>query len=429
LILTPILHAQSTPTDPGPRGGAPGAGGPIRGLTLVQKDLFNFVTGEFSQLHSVGGNLAGEEGNGLGPTYNLNGCAGCHAFPAIGGASPKVNPQIAVATLDGARNTVPSFLSLHGPIREVRFVKNPDGSPDGGVHGLFTIQGRSDARGCVMAQPDFEHQFANHNAIFRIPTPVFGDGLIENISDETILANRDALSIFKLALGISGHENRNGNDGTITRFGWKAQNKSLLIFSGEAYNVEMGVTNEVFPTERNMNSKCNFNPTPEDHLVFEDNSSNGGVTSGAQNFTTFMRLLAPPTPIPDTPSIANGRALFTAIGCALCHTPSLVTSDSDLPGLANQQVNLFSDLLVHNMGTTLSDGISQGNAGPDEFRTAPLWGLGQRLFLLHDGRTADLEVAISAHSSSHSEANGVVSNYKQLSNKQQQDVLNFLRSL
>ena len=334
-----------------------------------------------------------------------------------------------MATLDGARNYVPSFLSLHGPIREVRFVRNPDGSPDGGVHGLFTIQGRSDARGCVLAQPDFERQFASQNAIFRIPTPVFGDGLIENISDETILANGDAFSQLKNYLGISGHENRNGNDGTITRFGWKAQNKSLLIFSGEAYNVEMGVTNELFPTERNLTNKCAFNPTPEDHLVFDQNSGSGGVTSGAQNFATFMRLLAPPAPAAETASITSGRILFTAIGCAMCHTPSLTTADSDLPGLANQPANLYSDLLVHNMGTGLADGVSQGNAGPDEFRTAPLWGLGQRLFLLHDGRTGDLRAAIQAHSSVHSEANAVISNYNQLTNKQQQDLLNFLRSL
>ena len=429
LPLAPSLPAQSAPSDPGVRGGAAGAGGPIRGLTQAQKDLFAFVTGEFSQVHSVGGNLAGEEGNGLGPTFNLNGCAGCHAFPAVGGTSPQVNPQIAMATLDGARNSVPSFLSLHGPIREVRFVRNSDGTPDGSVHGLFTIQGRVDARGCVLAQPDFEHQVANRNAIFRIPTPVFGDGLIDNIADQTILDNKSAFSVLKIALGISGHENRNGNDGTITRFGWKAQNKSLLIFSGEAHNVEMGVTNELFQNERNLTPGCKFNPTPEDHLVFDDNSSNGGVTSGAQNFATFMRLLAAPTPAPDSASIVSGRALFTAVGCALCHTPTLTTADSDLPGLANQQANLYSDLLVHNMGSGLADGVTQGNAGPDEFRTAPLWGLGQRLFLLHDGRTNDLRSAIQAHSSQGSEANVVIFNYNLLTTRQQQDLLNFLRSL
>jgi CxxC motif-containing protein (DUF1111 family) len=142
-----------------------------------------------------------------------------------------------------------------------------------------------------------------------------------------------------------------------------------------------------------------------------------------------MRLLAPPAPAPDTTSTVNGRAIFSSIGCNLCHTPSLTTSDSDLPGLAKQQANLFSDLLVHHMGTGLADGVQQGLAGPDEFRTAPLWGLGQRIFLLHDGRTKDLVQAILAHRSDGSEANLVIFDFTQQQPQQQQDLLNFLRSL
>jgi CxxC motif-containing protein (DUF1111 family) len=297
------------------------------------------------------------------------------------------------------------------------------------VHNLFTIQGRSDAPGCNVSQPDFSHEMANVNVVFRIPTPIFGAGLIDNISDKTILANKNANYLQRRYLNIGGHENRNPNDGTITRFGWKAQNKSLLMFSGEAYNVEMGVTNELFATERNMVSGCKFNTQPEDHLDFDTNSPSGGVTSDTQNFTTFMRLLAPPTPSPDTASTTRGRDMFSTIGCALCHTPSLTTSDSDLPGLANQQANLYSDLLVHHMGVGLADGIEQGNAGSGEFRTAPLWGLGQRIFFLHDGRTKDLMEVIQAHRSDGSEANLVIQNFNQVQPWIQQDILNFLRSL
>ena len=118
-------------------------------------------------------------------------------------------------------------------------------------------------RGCTLPQPDFATQVANHNVIFRIPTPVFGEGLIESIPDSAILANHAATAASKASLGIrgranftvagrtiTGQTNNNGNDGTVARFGWKAQNKSLLVFSGEAYNVEMGITNELFPTER-----------------------------------------------------------------------------------------------------------------------------------------------------------------------------------
>jgi CxxC motif-containing protein (DUF1111 family) len=155
--------------------------------------------------------------------------------------------------------------------------------------------------------------------------------------------------------------------------------------------------------------------------------------SSIEKFAFFMRLLAPPTPSRTTPggatSIARGRALFGATGCALCHVPSFKTGKAAVAALSNQTVNLFSDLLTHDMGVGLSDGVTQGEAGPREFRTAPLWGLGQRLFFLHDGRTSNLVTAIKAHQSSGSEANGVINRYLTLSETQKQDLLNFLRSL
>src|SRR6185436_1263440 len=98
-------------------------------------------------------------------------------------------------------------------------------------------------------------------------------------------------------------------------------------------------------------------------------------------------------------------------GCAFCHTPTLTTGKSKIAALSNKAVNLYSDLLLHDMGVGLSDGVSQGEAGPREFRTAPLWGLGQRLFFLHDGRASDLITAIKAHQSLGSEANSVASKY------------------
>jgi CxxC motif-containing protein (DUF1111 family) len=308
---------------------------------------------------------------------------------------------------------------------------------DGGVHDLFTITGRIDAVGCNIGQPDFNAASAANNLIFRIPTPLFGGGLVEEIEDATIVANQNSNLSAKSALGIFGHPNRNGNDGTIARVGWKAQNKSLQLFSGEAYNVEIGVTNEVFQTERDETPGCLFNPTPEDRTNFNLTQPEK-VPSDVVMFSHFMRFLAPPTPAPDTPSIVNGRALFmstTATGCALCHTPTLTTGRAASAALSNTPANLFSDLLVHHMGPGLADDIVQGQAGPDEFRTAPLWGLGQRIFFLHDGRTTGLVQAIQAHKSAgngvfpNSEANAVVDKFNALTPSQQQDVINFLRSL
>jgi CxxC motif-containing protein (DUF1111 family) len=435
--------SSSTARDPGPRGGAAGAGAPIAGLTRAELALFNAGKDDFEEEEEVA--------DGLGPTMNLGSCAGCHLQPAVGGTSPAVNPQVEFAKAEGATNAVPSFITPKGPVREARFVKNADGTPDGGVHDLFTIAGRADAPGCALAQPDFEKELARRNVIFRIPTPVFGAGLIEQIPDQAILANRaeDAPrkkdlrirgrpNIVLAGHAISGQANNNGNDGTVARFGWKAQNKSLLMFSGEAYNVEMGITNELFQTERDETPACQFAAVPNDITKTDAKTLVEGI-GAIEKFAFFARFLAPPAPSRDAPggaeSIARGRKLFTHIGCALCHTPRLNTGNSAVAALRNRPVNLFSDLLVHDMGPGLADGVTQGQAGPREFRTAPLWGLGQRLFFLHDGRTSDLREAIRAHRSGSfftrnaSEANVVIRNFNGLPDVQKQDVLNFLRSL
>ena len=429
--------SRSSARDPGVRGGSPGAGGAIAGLSVNEYRFFKLGLEDFSEVEDVA--------DGLGPRMNLDGCGGCHSQPAVGGSSPALNPQVAFAIKDGGTDRVPSFIRADGPIREARFVRNPDGTPDGGVHALFTITGRPGAGSCNIAQPDFERAVTNRNVIFRVPTPVFGAGLIEQIPDAEILGNRDAQSARKRDFGIrgranfrvagrayAGQSNRNGNDGTISRFGWKAQNVSLLLFSGEAYNVEMGITSELFQVERDETAACQFATVPNDAQNFEAADALTGTTA-IQNFANFQRFLAPPEPSPDTPggraSIDSGRALFAGTGCALCHTPTLRTGNTAVYALRNQAVNLYSDLLVHDMGDGLADGVSQGQAGPREFRSAPLWGLGQRVFFLHDGRTSDLVQAIREHRSNGSEANRVVGNFDGLRESEKQDLLNFLRSL
>jgi CxxC motif-containing protein (DUF1111 family) len=444
-------QTKSTPVDPGVRGGAAGAGGPLNGLTADELAFFHDGLSRFVEIEVV----QGGSNNGLGPRFNSNQCFSCHSQPSIGGTSPAQNPLIAVATLDGAKNTVPWFIAPDGPVREVRF-KQSNGVTDGNVHDLFVIAGRNDAAGCNIVQPDFgpagnpiTGQGGNSNIVFRIPTPVFGAGLIEAIPDSAILANMQFNLTQKRALGISGHPNailsgnvnRSANDGTITRFGWKAQNKSLLMFAAEAYNVEMGISNQLFPQERDETPACIFTATPNDTLNFTTPAttatSNPAVISDIEAFANFMRLLAPPAPASDTPSIVSGRDNFIKIGCAHCHTPSLTTAkmiatgSSTVPsaGLSNQTAHLWSDLLVHHMGEGLADGITQGGAGPDEFRTAPLWGVGQRVFFLHDGRTSNLVEAIRAHESHGSEANKVIEQFNKLSTQEQQGIIDFLRSL
>lgn len=286
---------------------------------------------------------------------------------------------------------------------------------DGGVHGLFTVSGRPEADGCALRQPDFAAGLARNNVSFRIPTPVFGAGLIEAIADSEIRRNAAVAGAAKPAHGIRGRPNvllagqsitgtpnRDGNDGTIGRLGWKAQNESLPIFSGEAYNVEMGITNLAFPTEREETEGCGALAPPKPSLR----------VAGAS-----------------AASIDAGRRHFADIGRALCHTPTPNTHPNAVPAsMAGKAANVYSDLPLHDLGVRLADGIQQGQASGREWRSAPLWGLGQRLLFLHVGRTTVLRDAFAAYASSGSDANAVVQRFFALPAAQQQELLNFLRS-
>jgi hypothetical protein len=210
---------SSGATDPGVRAGSVNAGLPLSSLSTNQLAFFQDGQTRFQQVDQVA--------SGLGPSFNSNSCSSCHAQPAVGGTSPATvqypnigpNPQIEAGTANGATNSIPFFITADGPVREARFpfVVNSNGSLsqtlDGGVRALFTIAGRQDAGGCAMAQPNFEQMQQLSNLIFRIPTPLFGAGLIENFADGTILANMQANASLKQQLGISGHPNYSANDG------------------------------------------------------------------------------------------------------------------------------------------------------------------------------------------------------------------------
>jgi CxxC motif-containing protein (DUF1111 family) len=402
--------------------------------------------------------------NGLGARHNADQCFVCHAQPTLGGsggflvpnpgqATPQLpeNPLFRLVPLRfGKQNTVPSFEMQYGPIREVRFQYLPDGvTRDGGVHQLWTVKGINNdptIPNCSISQPDFASQLKAGNLSFRIPLQMLGLGLIESIQDAAILASFNSTASARAALGITGHPNRSGNDGTITRFGWKAQNKSITMFAAEAYNVEMGITNELFPTATEEDPNCQGPEKPEPNDVTRtstDDSNNQAfnnplhILADWMQFQIMMRFTDGPQPASNpSASAQHGQVVFNTIGCSLCHVPQMQTAPvMNSAVLQNRPVNLYSDLLVHHMGAGLADNIIQGAAGPDEFRTVPLWGVGQRLFFLHDGRTSDLLQAIQQHYSSASssylpsEANAVVIQFRQLSKTDQQAVLDFLRSL
>jgi hypothetical protein len=471
---------------------------------------------------------------GLGPSFNGESCFQCHSQPAAGGSSPNKktpgfpngNPQLgdaptmaqlaALTTSPGTGIAPILDPTGEGPVREVRFPKgfagnaslNQDAVSPGAVANLFVIQGRSDAPvGCAIGQEPFQAQLLANNAIFRIPIATFGEGFVENTDDSTLVSNlalEDNLAnnFFTPPLGIKGAFNHSGNDQTISRFGWKAQNKSLLIFAGEASNVEMGVTNENFPNERTHgNGHCSPNFEPEDQVVVPPLDAPPGaplndtrtvqtilntfgpagvasdISSNIENFAVFMRLNASPSQcnynsgVDSTTGFAKCNGLdssairgsqifgsldptvagsFTStapapsgaaptIGCVLCHSDALRTTTSMTPELNNVPFHPFSDFALHVMDSSLSDGVTQGEAGPTQFRTAPLWGLGQRLFFLHDGRTSDVKAAIIDHApgvgtattctAAMGEACEVIKKFNNLTPSDQQALLRFLRSL
>jgi CxxC motif-containing protein (DUF1111 family) len=455
LAVVVVVGVASAQTDPGVQSANRGTGATIinpsndpNGFTA----FFNDGLSRFQEVETV----SNSANVGLGPRFNSNQCSSCHAQPAVGGSGAAVNPQfLFISSGIAPDDTMPSFITANGPTMEARapfFLDSSGGintkAPNGGVEDLFTVTGRSDAGGCSLAQPDFNAYLAANDLIFRIPTPTFGAGLIENLDDSTLLANQK--KNLSNTLGIAGSFNRNGNDGTISRFGWKAQNKSLHIFSGEAYNVEMGISNELFPQDRPLPEEEQASGLPPTCLNLsgagypEDTSNPTQSTSAAvlddvSAFANFMRFLAPPPTGPvvlngaqvPASAISAGSALFGSIGCANCHNPSAGTTQASsfVPALSNVPVNAYSDFEIHNMGTHLADNVSQGSAGGDQFRTAPLWGLGQRVFLLHDGRATDLYTAIEDHKSDKSEATSVIGNFSKLTTTQQQDLLDFLRSL
>jgi len=444
------------PIDPGPRALPADAGGFFTTLTANQNAITTRLTQIFTEINYVAGG-PNVKTVGLGPRFNSNSCTSCHIYPAPGGSSPPTNPLFGVYQLMGATNTMPSFITTSGPVLEVRFpYVLGTTTPDGGVHQLFTISNRTDAPGCTtMVQPDFAEYQSAGDIIFRQPTPTFGEGLMELVPETQIIANMNSNLPLKQSLGITGHPQYSSDDGTITRFGWKAQNKSLTYFSGEAYTVEEGVSDEAFPSENDESIPSCLPPFPvppgTNHTkgVPDDRNDTGeapkiGVNfpGDLERFSLMMRFFAPPTPVAPTTSTANGFAVFQSIGCNLCHNISFTTPNAAITALSNQTAFLYSDLLVHDMGPGLADNVTQGQATGDQFRSAPLWGIGQRYFFLHDARETNIVSAIEDHYSlsngayPNSEANGVITNFNNLpstigpdGNTQAQDLINFLRSL
>lgn len=364
-------------------------GNPIAGLTGSESSDFQAGRTAFAEHESVE--------DGIGPVFNATSCGTCHAQGGLGGSSPDLGVSRVTRIGGIVSGTYSDLENLGGPVLQARSIKEFDPSfPWGGE----------------VVPP--EARFVS----LRITTPLFGAGLIEAIPDETILAR----TRMTLPDGIRGVANFDLNPISgrreVGKFGWKAQHSDLTVFAGDAYLNEMGITTQLFPQENLPQGKA--------LLAGMDRVGDPEDTEDSELFGRFMRFLAPPAR--KQPSvIANaGEAVFKEIGCSKCHVPSMKTGLVASSALSNQDVHLYSDLLLHRMGVGLADGIIQGEAKGDMFRTAPLWGLSQRKFFMHDGRAISYRQAILEHDG---EAALVRDRYDRLPKTQQDSLHEFLNSL
>ena len=364
-------------------------GEPLAGISSVDLEEFRLGLDDFLEVETS------EEG--LGPAFNGTSCAVCHNVPVVGGGG--IIAEIRAAGRDS--NGRPVALS-------------PDGET---LFQLFSTP----LHGCQVQLPAEAVIIAR-----RIPIPLFGAGLVEAIPDEAILALADPDD--RDGDGISGRpsivRDIATGDRRVGRFGWKGQHATLIVFGADAYRNEMGITNDLFREELGVGltpeqyRRCDPFPDPEDRI---DPATR---RRGIDNFASFMKFLAPAGRGEISPLAVQGEQVFARVGCGSCHTPTLTTGPSREPAFDRQAVQLFSDLLLHDVAT--GDEIPQGSASPEEIRTPALWGLRFRRPLLHDGSAPTIEAAIMRHGG---EAESARRRVEGLSAPERQALIAFLRSL
>ncbi|MCV2420206.1 di-heme oxidoredictase family protein [Paucibacter sp. DJ2R-2] len=361
-------------------------GEPLAGLDAASLAAFNEGRSEFLAQETPAG--------GLGPIFNDRSCAACHSAGGVGG---------------GSRRSV------------TRFGRLLDGQFD-----AMAAQGGSLLQARAIDPAALEHVPAEASIVAqRITTPLFGAGLIEAITDDTIVQGALRSKLDGVRGTVAWIIDPASGTRRVGRFGWKAQHASLLGFSADAYLNEMGITNRLFRQENAPNGNTALLARFDRVADIEDQPDPLSGRADIDRAADFMRLLAAPAALRPSAQTLAGARLFDRSGCTACHTPSLNTGASPWPALAFKNVPLYSDLLLHDMGS-LGDGIAQDAAGRRDMRTAPLWGLRVRERLLHDGRAATPREAVLAHEG---EAAPARQRFQAMNAAEQQAMLDFLRSL
>jgi CxxC motif-containing protein (DUF1111 family) len=326
-------------------------GDPIQGLTAEEQTAFNSGRPFFNRTWIAEGEIF----------FNSNSCLSCHRQPTSGGVT-------------------------ESPFNHVFFV--PDAKDPSG---FATFPWRVGKNGQVTGQ---RLPYGDYHT--RRPQPMYGLGLLEAITDQSILALADPED--KNKDGISGRALM--VDGKVGRFGWKANAPTIQTFTDNAFRLEIGLT--------------------------KDKGRGGNLLTDQKikAVADMIRFLAPPQP---TKENAGGKATFMAIGCGSCHTPKLTTGANAWPSLSKREIEPYTDMLLHDLGPGPATTVKTGNAAKAEFRTAPLWGLGQvGGGFFHDGSTTTFEEAILRHEG---EAMGVLKKYQALTRDKKDELILFLKGL
>jgi CxxC motif-containing protein (DUF1111 family) len=347
------------------------AGDPLPGLSAPELALFEDGKSAFMQEETAA--------EGLGPVFNEASCVACHLGrdSAVGGTNGRLETRFGRRNPDGSFDPLAakggSLMQDHGIGRQ------PALNPADPTSFFDFVAETVPAEANVTAR--------------RRTTPLFGLGLVDAVPDSEIRAIAAAQRFY--APSVAGKvavvtDLTTGNP-AVGKFGWKNGNPTLLQFSADAYLNEMGITSPLFPAENCPQGDCSmmarYNPRTD---------LNDADGADVLRFANFMAFLGPPPRRPRTFVASVGEGVFHAIGCAVCHVPTLVTGPNAVEALHRKAFHPYSDFLLHDMGS-LGDGIAQGAAGPGEMRTAPLWGVSANATLLHDGRATTLADAILAH--------------------------------
>ncbi len=364
-----------------------------------------------SEMRATGGTFSEVEAfeDGIGPVFNNVSCISCHESPR-GTAENDTNLKL----FGGTGSQVTELRAGH--FNGISFVDHPGGS---------LINDRANDRSIQ------EHILSgNEVQTLRLTLSIAGDGFVEAIDSNTLLAIANAQPSAQRGTLIQVPVLEAAGQSRAGRFGWKNQNSSLLSFAADAYLNEMGVTNRLLTTENTSNG------TSVQGGTFDGKTDPEDTANDIDEFTTFMRCLKAPPRGPITSAVTAGQSTFNSIGCAVCHVSTITTAPAGTvinggaltvsTALGDKNIHPFGDYLLHDIGT--GDGIVQngGQGTRNMVRTAPLWGIGSRTRFMHDGTSLTVSAAIARHGN---QASTSRSNFNALSATNQQNVLAFIFSL